>query len=248
MMNLHLYMHDFDEAVAAVALAAIPRYLPTPPLVYYLEQGIERRQAEDPAAWIVARAPTLEPAFLSNGREGALVSMSALLLTGEYVTEPEQEPRAQTSISFPERPEYLAGVPGLLCALGPAMRAHFGKSTPKDAAWAIIQGAGNKFPLPLGDPRSAYIHPHVPASPGWVNYWSYETCELLGFSLERGHSALFARIEDLPGHGLFLQLTEEPLDLDHPDHLARLEAVYDALPELARIQVTLRASKQPRPV
>jgi hypothetical protein len=245
-MNLKLYMHDFDEAVAAVALAAIPRYLPTPPLIYYLEQGIERHEAEDPAAWMVAHAPTLEPAMLSNGQEDAFVGISAHLSTGEFF--PEEEPRADMSISFPERPEYLAGVPALLRALGPAMRAYFGKSTPKDARWAIVRGAGNKCPLPPGDPRSAYTNPLIPVSPGWVNYWSYETCELLGFSLERGHGALFARVEDLPGHGLFLQLTEELLDLDQPDHLARLEAVYDALPEMARKEVILRAVMHPQPL
>lgn len=78
------------------------------------------------------------------------------------------------------------------------------------------------------------VHPRGPL-PGWLNCWSLGTCAHVGFSLER-HGALFERVEELAGHGFLLQLTGDPLDLERPEHMARLEALCRALPALAHTE------------
>lgn len=134
-MNLFLYTPDFDEAIATLALSAIPRFLPTAPLNIRVEllgerveQGYELCEVPNPAPWIVARMDIEGPALLSNGLdEDAYVDIAAHRFPAPLVV--VREPLFQTTITFPESPDYIAGASALLRALGPAMRAPWGKAT-----------------------------------------------------------------------------------------------------------------------
>jgi hypothetical protein len=45
-------------------------------------------------------------------------------------------------------------------------------------------------------------------------------------------ATLFARGIPIQGHGVVLQLTEDLLDLDRPEHLTTLTAAYEAFPAI----------------
>jgi hypothetical protein len=78
-----------------------------------------------------------------------------------------------------------------------------------------------------------YDRRKVPAGVWWVNYWDAEQVRTVG--VEAIRDAGWARRDELPGGGWLLAATEEPLDPDRPDHLARLRTLLDRL-RLAELQ------------
>jgi hypothetical protein len=136
-------------------------------------------------------------------------------------------------VKFPDTPEFAPHAPDLVRALGPAARAFRIMLSPSNTAVSILEGAGRSGPPPRSGISSEGNSPSaIPRYFGWINYWSAESCRLLEFSPEDPRAALFAKVTPIEGHGLMLHLTDEPLDLGRPDHLAALTAAYHVFPAI----------------
>ncbi|MGL4596894.1 MAG: DUF5953 family protein [Bacteroidia bacterium] len=64
-----------------------------------------------------------------------------------------------------------------------------------------------------------------------INIWSSYICNQVDFIPEK-HASLFEIAELLENGAWWLQLTIDPLDVEIPEHLARLRAAYEALPKV----------------
>lgn len=235
-MNCFLFTPEFDQETAQAVLDGVEQTLPTPSVQYRVERTGELdfnlHTVELPAAWMSARALiTGRSSFLCNGRNDDCVAVSAKLMPAGLIVGGEQV--FETVIDVPDAPRFITRVPDLIRTLARTSVAHYATATPQKAALAIIDGVGNHHPWPAGV-RFRQGPARSPTMPAWANFWSLEACHNLGFKPDSNHRALFAQIDEIPERGWYLQLTDNPLDLEVPAHLAQLEALYKALPELAR--------------
>lgn len=58
----------------------------------------------------------------------------------------------------------------------------------------------------------------------WINYWSPESSALVGIT--EADKKYFYKAEQLKNGGWVLQLTQEPLDINIPEHLTKLQDAY----------------------
>lgn len=116
----------------------------------------------------------------------------------------------------------------LLAALGESMRAYWGTATPDETASKIgsqiIHDPTQSPPqgLPALNAWTARSRRDVPAFLGWINFWSRDTAERLGFPRPIAVDAL-----PLESGAWIWQTTSEPLTLDRPDHVDALASAYE---------------------
>lgn len=67
---------------------------------------------------------------------------------------------------------------------------------------------------------------------GWLNYWSPETCALLGFPDLEKDSAVLKSSYKTPRGAWLVKLTEEPLDLQRMDHREIVKWAYTRFDEI----------------
>jgi len=67
------------------------------------------------------------------------------------------------------------------------------------------------------------VHPNYL---GWLNYWSPEVAETLGFPDPEKDAAILPLCKQLPTGAWIVKLTEDPLDLEREDHLDALVWAY----------------------
>jgi hypothetical protein len=75
-------------------------------------------------------------------------------------------------------------------------------------------------------------HRAQPQTLGWLNYWSAETCEFLGFPDPVRHADLLRHSQRTAAGAWLVKITEEPLDVTRVDHVTMLASVYQRLPNL----------------
>lgn len=229
-LTCHIYTRVVNDTRFHAAIAATEATLPTEPLVYTFGDSPKPARLDDPGAWIRDKFLADDTGSISNANWQAFVRLFALPLLPDFVLEPE--PQGKLVVDVPYTPEFTARMADLVRAVCPAAHAYWCHATPKTMSVRIKEGAGRKNPPPSAHsaPRSAAI----PWRLGWINYWSDESCRLLDFSPDDSRAKLFTRVEPIEGHGVVLHLTEEPLDLDQPEHLAALTAAYDAFPAISQ--------------
>lgn len=236
-MSCFVSLREFDAETAQAILAAVVEHLPTSgPLEYRLERTGEYtftlHRVESPAVWMAQRAPSYEESsFLSDGNEDRCVAASVMLLP--YPGASDEERTFRATIAFPELPEFWDRVPSLIKKLGTTTEALWAEYTSDSTAYDILNRVERTTFSPAGEQRPR-AQGHAPMSPAWVSFWSYSACQGLGFTGDHAQRARFARTEELPGRGWLVQLTDEPLDLDRPEHLARLHGLCQALPTLGQ--------------
>ena len=143
-------------------------------------------------------------------------------------------------VALPLSADGVAGAPALLEAVAEAGRAFWGHATPFNAGVDIARQTKNRpddlEPPPRGLPviksPSAIRAPEIPHRLGWLNYWSAAAAHAIGFPDASRDAELLARARRTPSGGWVVQLTDAPLDLDHPDHLAALLRAYVRFPEI----------------
>jgi hypothetical protein len=148
----------------------------------------------------------------------------------------------QTIISFSFTRDREIG-PRLLAAAGEASGAWFGSYTPepedtllmlkrgaflKDVRWkeAGARYDGLRHSTQLSE-RSVINLEHwsqarLPFQFGWCNYWSAETCKLLGFPDVNRDAQLMARSSKLSNSAWIVQITESRFDLRLDEHISAL--------------------------
>ena len=74
--------------------------------------------------------------------------------------------------------------------------------------------------------------PEIPHRLGWLNYWSAASAPIIGFPDPARDAELLSRSRRTASGGWVVQLTDEPLDLDRPEHLDALKRTYERFPEI----------------
>lgn len=95
-----------------------------------------------------------------------------------------------------------------------------------------IENLGLRLPLINSYPKTPHLHPAQPQELGWLNYWSAETCEYLGFPDPERDRDLLEHSYQTPGGAWLVKICPDPLDLDRPDHLALFAELYRRFPWL----------------
>lgn len=72
--------------------------------------------------------------------------------------------------------------------------------------------------------------PEIPHYLGWLNYWSAAAARAIGFPDPARDAELLSRARRTASGGWVVQLTDAPLDLDNPTHLASLLRAYERFP------------------
>jgi hypothetical protein len=95
-----------------------------------------------------------------------------------------------------------------------------------------VEKLGLRLPLVNKYPATPHLHPAQPWELGWLNYWSAETCEYLGFPDPERDRDLLALSYQTPGGAWLVKICPDPLDLDQPDHLTLFAELYQRFPKL----------------
>lgn len=128
----------------------------------------------------------------------------------------------------------------LLEHVAEAAHARWGHATPWRSLVDILEQLARPVRGPHIPPRGLPVlqrskdlrSPEVPHHLGWINSWSAATARLLGFPDSSRDSEWLPRARRTPGGGWLLQLTDAPLNLDDPAHLATLLRAYERFPEI----------------
>lgn len=175
--------------------------------------------------------------IVCNGVEDRLVSFTGYSIPA--ILSPASTPTLDVTLNIPGESPYTSLVPVILETMAESMDAYWGVASPRDAAAHIgdqtaIPGLPKQHPLglPTLAPPRELRDVHIPQRLGWLNYWSSASAHVLKWSGEA--SETFAITRRFPSGAWLLQLTDAPLDLTQPDHLARLKAAYERFPNLGR--------------
>jgi hypothetical protein len=222
-----------DTRVPAV-LRALEDSLLGVRLDHVVEGGRARRVADRDGLLREAADRRALP-FLFHGDEARYVMVYGSEL--HAVLAPARAPQWEVHVSLPLG-EGAAAHDDAIAAVGSAAGAWWGAASPEAANVSIAaQVVHPHLPRqpPAGLPAlclpARLAHPRLPQRLGWINYWSAETAAALGFPDPARDAALLARSRPVEG-GWVLRLTDAPLDLDRPEHLAALREAYDRLPEV----------------
>jgi len=86
--------------------------------------------------------------------------------------------------------------------------------------------------LPVIKGPSALRSPEIPGHLGWLCYWSAAAARIIGFPDAARDAELLSRSRRTASGGWVVQLTDEPLDLDRPEHLDMVKRTYERFPEI----------------
>ncbi|MCY1043051.1 DUF5953 family protein [Corallococcus sp. bb12-1] len=128
----------------------------------------------------------------------------------------------------------------VLEAIAEGARAFWGRATPFNASVEISLQTRHPVRKPgvpsrglpvLNLPEDIHL-PEIPHCLGWLNYWSEAAAQAIGFPDPARDSELLSRSRRTATGGWVVQLTEAPLDLDNPAHLAALLRAYERFPAI----------------
>jgi hypothetical protein len=74
--------------------------------------------------------------------------------------------------------------------------------------------------------------PLQPATLGWINCWSADVCDYLGFPQPDRDDDLLELAYQTPQGAWIVKVCEEPLDVSVPSHVERIASVYERFPRL----------------
>jgi Family of unknown function (DUF5953) len=86
--------------------------------------------------------------------------------------------------------------------------------------------------LPALKPSWQISSPEIPRYLGWLNYWSAAVAQAIGFPDPARDAEWLSRSRSTATGGWVVRLTDAPLNLDNPAHLAALLSAYERFPEI----------------
>ncbi|MEM9490887.1 MAG: DUF5953 family protein [Myxococcota bacterium] len=223
-MGCSFFADQMSETQYRSMLEVVEAVLPTPPLVYRIDTAGQIHQVDEPAAWFMAHLNDSIPTIFCNGLEDddEYVGLSVI---------PQPSPEFRAMVDWPWTEPYVERVFDLVRAFGPVSQAIWGAATMTTSGAALGRGAGRQAPIPEPDPLRPFSL-RMPNRADWIAYWSEATCAAVDFGPDDARAGLFYRVEWLAGHGVVWQLTADSLDVDRPEHLAAVSALYRAFPAL----------------
>jgi hypothetical protein len=223
-----------DARIPAV-VAALERALAGIRLEFVVTPAMAPLRLPDRDAFLHAAALRRELPLIFNGDEARYVMARGAEMPG--VLAPGGAPLWEVHVSLPigEGPSRLDEAIG---AVGRACAAFWGVSSPDQAAaiiaTQIVHPHISRQP-PLGLPGlklpARRDDPLVPQRLGWINFWSAATAARLGFPDDSRDADLLPRSREVAG-AWTVRLTDDPLDLGRPDHVAALQKMYERFPAI----------------
>lgn len=111
-----------------------------------------------------------------------------------------------------------------------------------------VASIGRQLPyLSVPPPFVLRDNPAQPKELGWINYWSPQTCEYLGFPDRERDKDLLANSYRTASGAWLVKLCPEPLDLSRADHLSIFADTYARFPKLG-IRAAAKISAMPTPL
>jgi hypothetical protein len=168
--------------------------------------------------------------FVCNGDENDPVTLWGARTPA--LIGPGGKGHAHFHAKLPHNAVGVAAAPAVLEAVAEAARAFWGHATPFAAGVDIVSRHPPRRGLPLLKDPDALRSPEVPWHLGWLCYWSAATARVIGFPDPARDAGLLSRSRRTASGGWVVQLTDEPLDLDRPEHLDALKRTYERFPEI----------------
>jgi hypothetical protein len=188
--------------------------------------------------WVAADRTDNGIPFLCNDDDNRVVTLSGWENpNGLAVGSP---PRFEVHATLPLDAGGITAAVDVLGAIGEAAHAVWGHASPSGHGEIVAQQfrrPGNEPHVPPHGLPSLKLPrynpaPEIPHYLGWLNYWSAAAARALGFPDSSRDTELLSRSRRTATGGWVVQLTDEPLDLDTPAHLAALLRAYERFPEI----------------
>lgn len=239
-LHLHVYAPALtgDDGRPLAAVEGLERALPGLRMAWRLSKAGRPIALPDRAAWLAGTAAAGEFGLVCNGDESYPITMSGF--RGSAISSPGGEPLLTVHAQLPQDERIAAAAVDMLENVAEGVRARWGTVAPGPVRQVIAAQTGPKSGTPERPPHGLPMvklpwnirSPKVPQYLGWINYWSAAAAEAIGFPDSSRDAELLARARRTASGGWVVKLTDAPLDLDKPAHLAALKWAYERFPEI----------------
>ncbi|MFY2564393.1 DUF5953 family protein [Corallococcus terminator] len=225
--------------VRPLAIArAMEQVLPGLRLEWEVSQEGVPLHVENRDAWLLAGTPDGGFPLVCNGDELHPVTLHGLASSPRSSVNGTSGLNIHSKLPLDE--VVRAHSASLLEHVAEAAHGRWGHATPWRSLVEILEQMARPVLGPHIPPRGLPIlqlskdlrSPEVPHHLGWINYWSAATARLLGFPDATLDSEWLPRARRTQSGGWLLQLTDAPLNLDDPAHLATLLRAYERFREI----------------
>lgn len=188
--------------------------------------------------WLAEAAARGQFPLVCNGDESYPVTIAGLETLARLV--PGGQPQLEVHGDMPLDEKGFKAAAAVLEAVAEESRALWGHATPPRAGAEIALQTSRPPQGPHIPPRGLPVlkmpwdirSPEIPQRLGWLNYWSAAAAQSIGFPDPSRDADLLSRARRTVTGGWIVRLTEEPLDLDNPEHLDVLLRTYERFPEI----------------
>jgi hypothetical protein len=178
------------------------------------------------------------PLVCNGGEENDLVTLCGLAIPASFG--PGGQPLFDVQAALPLNVARIAAAADVLEGIAEGAQAFWGHATPYgagvDIARQTTDAARDREVPPRGLPALKVPweirSPEIPHRLGWLNYWSATAAQAIGFPDPERDADLLSRARRTQTGSWIVQLTDAPLDLDIPLHLAALLRAYERFPEI----------------
>jgi len=227
-----------DDGRALAVVHGMERALPGLRLEWKVSKGGRPIALPQRDAWLVDAATRGKFPLLCNGDETSPVTISGLTTPASQA--PGAQPLLDVHAALPLDTAVIAAASNVLERIAEGALAFWGRATPDGAALDIAEQIAPTLEGPPSPPRGLpalklFEHirsPEIPYYLGWLNYWSAAAAQAIGFPDPARDADLLSRARRTATGGWVVQLTDAPLDLDNPAHLAALKRAYERFPEI----------------
>lgn len=239
-----LYLHVFapaltvDDGRPLAAVEGMERAVPGLRLAWRVSDAGRPIALQQRGAWLSKSAASGKFGLLCNGDESYPVTMGGR--RGSAISSPGGEALLTVHATLPQDEAVVAAAVDMLENVAEGVRARWGVVAPGPVRLVIAEQTGPKSDGPERPPHGLPMlklpwnirSPRVPQYLGWLNYWSAEAAEAIGFPNPSRDAELLARARRTASGGWVVSLTAAPLDLDKPEHLEALKRAYARFPEV----------------
>ena len=146
-------------------------------------------------------------------------------------------------VESPDECDIYANAMKNIGVIGDAAKAWHGTFNPSQARKEFVKQysvleqvdaieTDNGLPILRDVLHKDFPKPSLPDSLGWINYWSGEVANFLGFPDPNRDQELLTRCVHTERNAWVVKLTEEPLDFGRTEHLAAVQAAYQRFNKL----------------
>jgi hypothetical protein len=238
--SFHAPTGDGDRLRLAAAAAAYGAFFPREPLRAHLLTQVPLSPGSERTSRRAAAARDRGGPALSNGDTDDDRHATLAWTSWPDAVGPARTAFADVVLSVPRVPFAVFAAEDLTFRLAAAIQPWHGRVHTTASARAVRgqcveNPASVRLAAPFGLPHLYYDparrHPLVPLEVTWINVWSADTCEVLGF--RPADERLFSAVRSTSDGARVLSLATLPLDpATEPEHVRALRAVYERFPRI----------------